>query len=109
MAWSYIKPYYFSRRLNSYAIELMFYAPILQCLIGFWMYGNRQIFGNSISPIMKVNDLHTNGHSISASFTEGAPNSSHLFLVLLVIVSLVTAFETKIRSFIMSTSVYSEL
>jgi len=40
LAYSYKEPHMFDSSLNREAINIIMIAPLLYCLIGFWMFGN---------------------------------------------------------------------
>jgi hypothetical protein len=48
LAYSYREPPFFDQTLNSAAIRILMFAPILYCAFGFWMFNNIQIFGNDV-------------------------------------------------------------
>jgi hypothetical protein len=48
MAYSYREPPLFDQNLNKKALQLIKWAPLFNCAITFWMFGNIQIFGTDV-------------------------------------------------------------
>jgi hypothetical protein len=64
MAYYYKQPPMYDDALSNTAINFCYCAPVLQMFFGYWMYSNKQIFGNHVIPIAEANSPNQSGHSI---------------------------------------------
>lgn len=50
--------------MSNNAMQLLKYAPVVMVVNGCWMIGNRQVFENAWSYVMKKNEAMLSGHLI---------------------------------------------
>jgi hypothetical protein len=64
MAYYYKQPPMYNDALSNTTINFCYCAPVLQMFVGYWMFNNKQIFGNHVFPIAEANSPNQSGHSI---------------------------------------------
>ena len=83
LAYFYKKSEYYHRRVNVFTVGILYYAPFIYCMIGFWMYGNKQLFTNRIGHMDRFNGMPRSHHTIPKAFKR--VDQSFPFLVGLVV------------------------
>mmetsp|Transcript_13109 Transcript_13109/g.20353 ORF Transcript_13109/g.20353 Transcript_13109/m.20353 type:complete len:298 (+) Transcript_13109:380-1273(+) len=66
LAMMYRLPQKYSLSLTLQNAQLLAFAPIISSFVGFWMLGNRQLFGHSVSPLGTKNDIPQSGHTLGS-------------------------------------------
>ena len=61
----YRLPPRFSGDLVSLNVNMLFYVPFISLSINFWMFGNKQMFSNSVDPKISQHDIQLSNHFIS--------------------------------------------
>lgn len=64
MAYYYKQPPMYDEELSNDTVYFLNWAFILQMFFGYWMFDNKQMFGNTVLPITETNSPNRSGHSI---------------------------------------------
>jgi hypothetical protein len=82
----YKDPPSYDEKLSNTAINIMLWAPFLMFTVGFWMFSNRQIFENYVSPSIEAAPLvEKTGHVIFQNITSTPALTLYVMAIVLVI------------------------
>jgi hypothetical protein len=116
LAYIYRKPPLLSTKLSDEFISRYFWAPVLYCTFGFWMYSNKQAFENPffhepnlvekpfkitetkmenqvVVPLYNRNSIVNTNHRIFNSFYKPTMNPGWMFLIPMIIYVSVDNFK----------------
>lgn len=82
LAYHFKKPFNYSNELNNMFIKFCSFMPVVYSGTGLWMYSNRQIFDNAVSPMDRSKGTVNHHHKISYSLTTLTPGTPFLFLLI---------------------------
>jgi hypothetical protein len=81
----YKQPPMFDDAMTRNTLRILNWAPLVYMLMGLWMSGNRQIFGNHTYPIKHATDPAKSGHTIAQVFSNDEWDQSRPFFIIAMI------------------------
>jgi len=60
----YKKPPMYDEKLNASALSTLKWAPVFLLFFGYWIMSNKQLFGNTVLPLQRTNEVIQTDHKI---------------------------------------------
>lgn len=89
LAYFYRIPKQFDEKLVMQNLRFMNYLPVFSLGVTFWLYTNRQMFGNDIYPLHTRDEVTFSNHNFNTAFSD----LSAAHIVLLVLIPVILAIQ----------------